>query len=40
MTIATAAAVAMGAVIYVGLILFICRFLSLSNGDIYHDNHA
>jgi hypothetical protein len=39
MTIATAAGIVLGAAVYIGTIVLICRFLSLTHGDIHHDNH-
>jgi len=38
MTLATAAGIALGAAVYIGTILLICRFLPLTHGDIHHDN--
>lgn len=38
MTLATAAGIALGASLYIGAILLICRFLSMTHGDIHHDN--
>jgi hypothetical protein len=39
MTIATAAGIALGAAVYIGTVLLICRFLTLTHGDIHHDDH-
>lgn len=40
MTLATAAGIALGAALYIGIILLICRFLSMTHGDIDHDDQV
>lgn len=40
MSLYYAAVIGLGVVVYIGIVLLICRFLSFSLGDIDHDNHS